>query len=41
MEKISRAKYIPNDNIEEIDEISGDIVNEMNNLISKGGILDA
>lgn len=40
-EKIARAKYIPEDNISEIDEIIKEIKTSMDKLISKGGILNA
>ena len=40
-DKIARAKYIPEDNIDEIKEIQGELIKDIDNLISKGGILDA
>ncbi|MBC8586997.1 V-type ATP synthase subunit A [Paratissierella segnis] len=40
-ERITRAKYIPEDNISEIDEITQEIKTSMDKLISKGGILNA
>ncbi len=39
--RIARAKYIPEDNIEEIDNINNELINSIDNLISKGGILNA
>lgn len=39
--RIARAKYIAEDNIDEIDRISEELVASIDNLISKGGILDA
>ena len=39
--KISRAKYIREEDIEEIDEIGTELKKAIDNLISKGGILDA
>ena len=40
-EKIARAKYIKEEDIEQIDEIQKELSKEINDLISKGGILDA
>jgi V/A-type H+-transporting ATPase subunit A len=40
-DKIARAKYIPEDNIEEIEKITEELIANIDNLISKGGILDA
>ncbi|NLY20725.1 MAG: V-type ATP synthase subunit A [Tissierellia bacterium] len=40
-EKISRAKYVDNENKDEIDEISIEIKEQIDKLISKGGILNA
>jgi V/A-type H+-transporting ATPase subunit A len=39
--RIARAKYIAEDNIDEIDKINEELVASIDNLISKGGILDA
>lgn len=40
-ERIARAKYIPEDNISEIDDIIQEIKSSMDKLISEGGILNA
>jgi len=40
-EKIARTKYIPEDNIEQIDEVKKELVESIDDLISKGGILNA
>ena len=40
-EKISRAKYIREDDIDQIDQIQKELKEEIDELISKGGILDA
>lgn len=40
-EKISRAKYIPEERISEIDDIIKELKLSMDKLISEGGILDA
>ncbi len=40
-ERIARAKYIPEDNISEIDDIIQEVKTEMDKLISEGGILNA
>ena len=40
-DKIARAKYIPEENIDEIKEIQTELIEEIDKLISKGGILDA
>jgi len=39
--RIARAKYIAEDNIDEIDKINEELVASIDNLISKGGILDS
>ncbi|HHY77579.1 MAG TPA: V-type ATP synthase subunit A [Clostridiales bacterium] len=39
--RIARAKYIPEDRIDEIDKINEELVASIDNLISKGGLLDA
>ncbi|SHI62060.1 V-type ATP synthase subunit A [Lutispora thermophila] len=39
--RIARAKYIPEENIDEIDKINEELIASIDNLISKGGILDA
>lgn len=39
--KIARAKYIPENNIADIDNISQELTNSIDELISKGGILNA
>lgn len=39
--RIARAKYIAEDNIDEIDKINEELIASIDNLISKGGILDA
>ncbi|MGL5649957.1 MAG: V-type ATP synthase subunit A [Clostridium sp.] len=40
-DKIARAKYISEDNIDQIDEIGTLLTAEMDKLISEGGVLDA
>ena len=40
-DKIARAKYIDEDDISSIDDISKDLTKDIEELISKGGILDA
>ena len=40
-ESIARAKYVEEENIEEIDDIISEIKTGIDDLISKGGILDA
>ena len=40
-ERIARAKYLPEDNIGEIDDIMIEIKTSIDELISKGGILYA
>lgn len=40
-DKIARAKYISEDNINQIDEIRTLLTTEMDKLISEGGVLDA
>jgi len=39
--RIARAKYIAEDRIDEIDKINEELVASIDNLISKGGLLDA
>ena len=39
--KIARSKYVPEENINDIDEIGIELKESIDNLISKGGILDA
>ncbi len=39
--KIARSKYVPEENINDIDEIGTELKESIDNLISKGGILDA
>ncbi|MDD4833752.1 MAG: V-type ATP synthase subunit A [Lutispora sp.] len=39
--KIARAKYIAEDDMNEIDNVNRELVSSIDNLISKGGILDA
>lgn len=39
--KIARAKYIPEKELDKIDDINEELISSINNLISKGGILDA
>lgn len=39
--KIARSKYIPEEDIDEIDNIFTELKSSIDNLISKGGILDA
>ncbi len=39
--RIARAKYIGEENIDELDKIEQELKEEIDNLISKGGILDA
>ena len=40
-DKIARMKYIPEENISEIADIKNELAESINQLISKGGILDA
>ncbi|MGL4654650.1 MAG: V-type ATP synthase subunit A, partial [Sarcina sp.] len=40
-DKIARAKYISEGNINQIDEIGTLLTAEMDKLISEGGVLDA
>ncbi|WP_097027328.1 V-type ATP synthase subunit A [Clostridium peptidivorans] len=40
-DKIARSKYITEENIGKIDDISKELISAMDDLISKGGILDA
>ena len=40
-EKIARAKYINEEDIDSIDDIRKELVKEIADLISKGGVLDA
>ena len=40
-DKIARAKYIPEDNIADIEKIQEELIATIDELISKGGILDA
>ncbi|SHE51845.1 V-type ATP synthase subunit A [Clostridium fallax] len=40
-DKIARSKYISETEMNKIDEIFEDLTNEINNLISEGGVLDA
>ena len=40
-EKIARAKYIPESDLDKMNDILNEIENEVDNLISKGGSLDA
>ncbi len=40
-EEIARMKYIPEDEISKIDEIQKELRENIDNLVSKGGILDA
>ncbi|WFA08463.1 V-type ATP synthase subunit A [Tissierella sp. Yu-01] len=39
--RIARAKYIPEDNINDLDNMEKELKDEIDNLISKGGILNA
>ncbi|WP_404987483.1 V-type ATP synthase subunit A [Clostridium culturomicium] len=40
-DRIARSKYIPEENINTIDQIADELVEEINQLISEGGVLDA
>ena len=40
-EKIARAKYLPENELDKINEIAKELIAEIENLISKGGVLDA
>ena len=40
-EKIARAKYLPEEELDKIDNISEEITKEIDNLISEGGISNA
>lgn len=40
-ERIARAKYLPENELDKIDIIEKDLAAEIDNLISKGGVLDA
>ena len=40
-EKIARAKYIPEEEIGKIDEISKELSSDMDKLIAEGGVYDA
>ena len=40
-EKIARAKYMPENDLDKMNEILNEIENEVDNLINKGGSLDA
>ncbi len=40
-ERIARAKYLPEAELDKIDEIERELINEVDNLISKGGASDA
>lgn len=40
-DKIARSKYIHEDNLNTIDEISADLVKEIDELINEGGVLNA
>ena len=40
-EKIARAKYLPEEELNKIDDISEEITKEIDNLISEGGISNA
>ena len=40
-EKIARAKYMPESDLDEMNDILNEIENEVDNLINKGGSLDA
>ena len=40
-ERIARAKYLPENELDKIDVIKKDLAAEIDNLISKGGVLDA
>ena len=40
-ERIARAKYLPENELDKIDIIEKDLAAEIDSLISKGGVLDA
>ena len=40
-DKIARSKYISEDQLSKIDEISKELTEETNKLIAEGGVLDA
>ncbi len=40
-DRIARSKYIPEENINTIDQIADELVEEINQLISEGGVLNA
>jgi len=40
-EKIARAKYMPESDLDKMNDILNEIENEVDNLINKGGSLDA
>lgn len=39
--KIARAKYIAEEDLDKIDDIDAELIASVDNLISKGGILNA
>ena len=40
-ERIARAKYLPESELSKIDEISKELIEQIDNLINKGGALNA
>ena len=40
-ERIARAKYLPESELSKIDEISKELTEQIDNLINKGGALNA